>query len=218
MSKRIVSDSTGLYKLNIVNKEKNSQDSATGRNSIEKKELENEKPSSQPQSPRRAALKINIANDLKEPEETEDEIITKIAQVEDEILQCESKLSSLKEELKILQAKLQPVVKQAESVPESRRSSRSDFRSKVRSISPQKSVPGSPTSKWKLFKENGSSLLKKFKEFTIDDEDEQEYDDLMAKNKNSGIHHFTVKNGLNYNYDTDSESGDETDDKSSEED
>ncbi|QEU62846.1 Acf4 [Kluyveromyces lactis] len=202
MSKRVVSDSTGLYRLNIVNKERNNQDENTTEQKINGNERDTEESSpskaGQPPSPRRTALKIDLSNTESNDQDTEKEIMTKIAKVEDEILQCESKLVSLNQELKALQQKLRPVINQ-NVVDE-----RSDNTSLL-SASPEKSLLGSPNSTWKLFKENGSNLLKKFKDFTINDEQEQEYDDYLAKNRNNGIHHFTVKNGLNYEYDTESE-------------
>ena len=63
----------------------------------------------------------------------------------------------------------------------------------------------SPSSKWKQFKENGSSLLQKFKEYTINDEQESEYDDILAKNKHHSVNQFAVKDGLNYEYDSDTD-------------
>ncbi|CDO94370.1 unnamed protein product [Kluyveromyces dobzhanskii CBS 2104] len=208
MSKRIVSDSTGLYKLNLLNKDRKNQDE----NSFEPKSDTNEHDtdgasqtiSAHPPSPRKAPLKINISNSKADDQHSEKEIMTKIANVEDEILQCESRLVSLNQELKALQQELRPVINQNALDDRSEHGS-------VTNTSPEKSLLGSPTSKWNLFKENGSNLLKKFKDFTINDEDEQEYDDYLERNTNKGIHQFTVKTGLNYEYDSESDPGEDSD-------
>lgn len=207
MSKRVISDSTGLYKLNIVNKDKQEREQVD----VEISNVVGNEPGPNskqaiPQSPRKAPLKLEIQNDDGTIEQ-DDNLLKKIAKTQEEILQCESRLRALKTELKHLQHKLHPSIE----------TEFENYKGDIGLQSPKrlsldnrdKSLLSSPNSKWQQLKQNGNNLLQRFKDLALNEDEEEAYDKLVAQNRQDTSDRYRIRNSLNYEYNDSDESNTE---------